>query len=544
MVAAALPAYIRSNVMGVRMRPSILTVLFASMPLAAAGTPLIDAVKRQDAAAVNALLDRGEAVDAAEADGTTALHWAAQRDDPKSVELLLEAGAAASAANRFGVTPLELAALNGNGAVVDRLLSAGADPNARSREGQTPLMSAALNGQAAAVDALLEHGADVHAAETYRGQTALMLAAGEGNVEAMRALIAAGASVGAQSKSGFTPLLFAVRNAQLEAVHLLLEHGANSNDLAQDGTSALNVAVLNAFYEVASVLLDHGADPNLPDARASPLHTIAWLRKPGATDRAGGTGELATSAPRPTGKVTSLELAQKLLDRGADPNVRVDWQEIKFEPLGGTARNPPALFLGRHLLTYNGATAFYVAAKNGDHEYMRLLADGGADPSITNRFGVTPLMVAAGLDTWEGETPGPHTGLPEAERLKAVALAIELGNDINAVADFGDFRMTGEPEYTLLYYPHNLRELQELGAGDPRWSGSTALHGSIISNQPSIVQYLVDHGADLDAKTETGWTALMMTRGVFLANTGRVFPAAEAILLKALAQRDTRAAAN
>ena len=527
------------------MRRSIaVTVLFACAPLAAAGTPLIDAVKRQDGAAVNALLDRGEAVGAAEADGTTALHWAAERDDLAMVTRLLEAGAAATAANRFGVTPLELAANNGNGEIVERLLAAGADANARSREGQTSLMSAALNGRESAVAALLAHGADVDAAESYRGQTALMLAAGEGNVEAMRLLIAGGASVGAQSKSGFTPLLFAVRNAQLDAVRLLLEHGANANDLAPDGTTALNVAIVNAFYEVASVLLTHGADPNRPDARASPLHTIAWLRKPGATDRAGGTGELATGAPRPTGKVTSLELAKQLLDRGADPNVRVDWDEIKFEPLGGTTRNPPGLYLGRHLLTYNGATAFYVAAKNGDHEYMRLLAEHGADPTTANRFGVTPLMVAAGLDTWEGETPGPHTGVSEAERLEAVKLAVELGNDVNAVADFGDFKMVGEPGYTLLYYPHNLRELQELGVGDPRWSGSTALHGSIISNQPSIVQYLVDHGANIDAKTETGWTALMMTRGVFLANTGRLFPAAEAILLKAAAQRDPRAAAN
>ena len=525
-------------------RSIVVTVLFACVPLAAAGAPLIDAVKRQDAAAVNALLDRGATVNETEADGTTALHWAAERDDLKTVGLLLDAGATATAANRFGVTPLELAANNGNGEIVERLLAAGADPNARSREGQTPLMSAALNGQAAAVAALLKHGADVHAAESYRGQTALMLAAGEGNVEAMTLLLEAGASVGAKSKSGFTPLLFAVRNAQLDAVNLLLERGADANDLAPDGTTALNVAIVNAFYEVASVLLTHGANPNLPDARASPLHTIAWLRKPGATDRAGGTGELATSAPRPTGKVTSLELARQLLDRGADPNVRVAWDEIKFEPLGGTTRNPPGLFLGRHLLTYNGATAFYVAAKNGDHEYMRLLAEHGADPKMPNRFGVTPLMVAGGLDTWEGGTPGPHTGVPEAERLEAVQLAIELGNDVNAVADFGDFKMVGEPEYTLLYYPHNLRELQELGTGDPRWSGSTALHGSIISNQASIVQYLVDHGANIDAKTETGWTALMMTRGVFLANTGRLFPAAEAILEKALAQRGAQAAAN
>jgi ankyrin repeat protein len=130
--------------------------------------------------------------------------------------------------------------------------------------------------------------------------------------------------------------------------------------------------------------------------------------------------------------------------------------------------------------------------------------------------------------------------MPEAERLEAVKTAIELGNDINAVARFGDLKMTGEPEYTLLYYPHNLKELQDLGMGDPRWSGSTALHGSIIANQPSITQYLVDHGANIDAKTDTGWTPLMMTRGVFLANTGRVFPATEAILTKAAAERSSR----
>jgi ankyrin repeat protein len=452
----------------------------------------------------------------------------------------LDAGAAATAANRFNVTPLELAANNGNAAAIERLLRAGADANAQSRQGQTPLMSAALGGNVAAVEALLAHGAAVDTAETWRGQTALMLAAGEGNVEVARTLIAAGANVTAKSKSGFTPLLFAVRNAEIETMRLLLDRGANPNDLApEDATSALNVAIVNAFYEAASVLLDYGADPNLPDARASPLHTIAWLRKPGSTGDA-GVGELPTAAPRPTGNVTSLELAQKLLDHGANPNVRVDWEEMKFDTVGGITRNPPGLTLGRHLLTYNGATAFYLAAKNGDAEYMRLLAENGADPSITNRFGVTPLMIAAGLDTWEGETPGPFTGVSEEERLEAVKVALELGNDINAVADFGDYSMIGDPEYTLLYYPHNIEALLELGTGDPRWSGSTALHGAIISNQPSIVQYLVDQGATLDAKTDTGWTPLMMARGVFLTNTGREFPAAEAILVKALAERDTQ----
>ncbi len=506
---------------------------------AADPSALIQAVKRHDRTAVNALLDQRADVNAVEGDGSTALHWAAEADDVAMIDLLLEAGATPTAPNRFNVTPLELASNNGNAAAIERLVKAGADPNAFSREGQTPLMTAARNGRVAAVEALLAHGAKVDAVESWRGQTALMWAAGEGHADVVRALIAAGANVNAKSKSGFTPLLFAVRNAQIEALRVLLDHGANVNDVTSDGTSALNVAIVNAFYEAASVLLDHGADPNLPDARASPLHTIAWLRKPGSTGDA-GVGDLPPAAPLPTGNVTSIDLVKKLLAHGANPNVRIDWEEMKFDTVGGTTRNPPGLVLGRHLLTYNGATAFYVAAKNGDAELMRVLAAGGADPSITNRFGITPLMVAAGIDTWEGETPGPFTGVSEAERLEAVKAAVELGNDVNAVADFGDFKMTGDPSYTLLYYPHNIGDLLELGTGDPRWSGSTALHGAIISNQPSIVQYLVDSGAKLDAKTETGWTPLMMARGVFLTNTGREFPAAEAILVKALAERDAK----
>ena len=57
--------------------------------------------------------------------------------------------------------------------------------------------------------------------------------------------------------------------------------------------------------------------------------------------------------------------------------------------------------------------------------------------------GITPLMVAAGLDYWEGESPGPFTGVSEAERVEAVKLALELGNDVNAHAVFGDYRDDG-----------------------------------------------------------------------------------------------------
>lgn len=514
----------------------VLAVAVAAGGAVAQERPLIAAAQYGDIDSVTALISQGNDVNERLADGSTALHFAAQQGNAVVAEALIAGGADVDATTRYGVTPLALAAGNGDAAVARLLLENGADVDLPSRENQTPLMGAALNGRPEAVGLLLEHGADVDAADAWRGQTALMWAAAEGNTRALRLLLDAGADIAAASQSGFTALLIAARNAHVEGLRVLLEHGADPNDLLQDGTSALNVAIVNANYEAAALLLEHGADPNLPDARGSPLHTIAWLREPGSTGDA-GVGSLPPTAAQRTGSVTSLELAQQLIDAGADPDVRIDWPEIRFDTIGGTTRNPPGLVLGRHLLSYNGATPFYVAAKNGDAPYMRLLADNGADPLMPTRYGITPLMVAAGLDTWEGETPGPFTGVSEAERLEAVKLAVELGNDVNAVADFGDFVMTGDPEYTLLYYPHNIGELLDLGVGDPRWDESTPLHGAIIANQPSIVRYLIDQGARLDARTATGWTPLMMSRGVFLTNTGREFPIVEEMLLTAMREQ-------
>jgi ankyrin repeat protein len=475
-------------------------------------------------------------LNAAEPDGSTALHEASQSDNLEIADLLIAAGADVKAASRYNITPLSLACGNGSAAVIERLLKAGADPDGTSEEGQTALMTASLTGKVDAVKALLTHGAKVNIQEPVKGQSALMWAASEGNTAALGLLIEFGANVKATSKSGFTPLLFAVRGGHKDTVEALLTHGANVNDVAPDGTSALNMAVVNAYFEVASALLDRGANPNAPDARGSALHTLTWLRKPGS-DGGNGLGTRSFGPPLPTGNMTALELAKALLEHGANPNARIDYQERPFNKEGGVCRNPPLIRLGRHYLTFSGATPFYLAARNGDAPYMRLLAEHGADPKMPTVLGVTPLIAAAGLDYWEGESAGPYTGVTEAERLDAVKLAIELGNDINAAADFGDYRMEGDPEYMLLYYPLNMSELAAKVPGDPRWSGSTALHGAVVSGQPSIVQYLVDHGARLEARTKSGWTPLMMAGGVFFANAKKEFPAAAAILKKAMAEK-------
>jgi ankyrin repeat protein len=432
---------------------------------------LIEAVKAGDAAGVSALLrQRPDEVGIAERDGTTALHWAAHRNDAPMVELLLRAGADVRASNRYGVTPLSLACENGSAEIVERLVKAGADPNVALRDGETALMTAARTGNAAAMKALLAGGADVNAREARRGQSALMWAANENNSAAVRALVTAGADVHARSSRGFTPLMFAVRAGHIDSSRALLDAGATLSDTLPDGTSLLVLAVTNAHFELAALLAERGADVNADAQGWTALHQLVWTRRPNAT--------LADPPPVATGALSSLELAEKLLALGADPNARMK----KERNLGLADRT--------HFNRID-ATPFLLAAQTADVPMMRLLAGRGADPTLTNADGTTTLMAASGVGIWVvGENPGTND-----EALEAVKLALELGGDVNAVNAFG----------------------------------YTALHGAAHRGAPAIVELLVGKGARLDvALTRTGggalgwkegWTPLRIAEGVFYSNT-------------------------
>jgi len=294
------------------------------------------------------------------------------------------------------------------------------------------------------------------------------------------------------------------------------------------------MAIINGYFDVAAMLLDNGADPNQSDPRGSALHSTIWMRRPGAPWEAAALAEDPEGPPKQSGNVTAIELAKKLLDKGADVNKRYELKEQRFSKSLGATRNPPGINLGRHFLSFNGTTPYYNAARNGDAPMMRLLLQYGADPKIPNAHGVTPLMVAVCLDYYEGETPGPYTGVPEAERLEAVKLALEKGGDINAKTNLGEYPMIGSPEFTLKTYPTNMDSLLDLGVGDPRFNGMTAMHGAVLSHQMSIVQYMIDHGAKLDATNQLGWTPLMITKGIFLANAYKEFPEEAKMIREAL----------
>jgi ankyrin repeat protein len=493
----------------------------AALQAQAGWAPLVDAIRRGDRAAVRQLVERQANVNPAEPDGTTPLHWAARQQDVDSAALLLRSGANAAAANRYGMTALTIACISGNTSMIELLLEAGADANTALPEGETVLMTSARVGVPGAVKMLLERGAKVNAIEAWHGQTALMWAAGQGHTTVAEELIRHGAEINARSKGGLTPLLFAVRGDHLDAVRALLAAGANVNDAAQDGTSALTLAIVNAHYEMAGVLLEKGANPNAPDLRGSALHALTFMRNPG----------YAANPPRvQTGHVDSLSLAKALLERGANPNARIAWKEIKFDRDNGTVRQPSNISTGRAYASYVGATPFYLASKGGDLALMKLLVERGADPLIPTVQNITPLMAAAGFGFWDGESPGPESGVPESQALEAVKLTLELGNDVNAVTDYGATPIVGDGAILLHRHPLNLGEFGEDALGDMRWGGSTALHGAALRGADSIVKFLVDHGARLDAKNKLGWTPLMVAQGVFVANTEKAWPSTIALL--------------
>src|ERR1700730_10279102 len=112
---------------------SLLSV--ASFAAPSSDLRLVEAVKKRDKEAIRSLLRQHVDVNTAQADGATALAWAAHWDDMETADLLIRGGANANAANDYGVTPLSLACSNGNAAMVGKLLKAGANPNAALSSG-------------------------------------------------------------------------------------------------------------------------------------------------------------------------------------------------------------------------------------------------------------------------------------------------------------------------------------------------------------------------------------------------------------------------
>jgi ankyrin repeat protein len=469
-------------------------VLFASVNASAATSRLIDAIKAGDRTAARALVAQRVDVNEAEADGTTALHWAVRGDDLELVRLLIDAGANVRTANRYGVLPIRLAAMNGNADMVETLLRAGADPNSATPEGETVLQTAARAGSVDTVKLLAAGGADVNAREGWLGETALMWAAAENHPAVVRTLVELGADVNARSAltdtpklqfprsggpnipfpvGGWTALMHAARQGSLDAARALADAGADLNVQDPDGTTALVYAIINAHYDLAAVLVEKGATPNIADSAGMAalyatvnMSMLQWVQ--------------GWPHPIQTDKLDASDLVTVLLDHGADPNQSLTGQPLRrhhFAQDGGT--------LGA------GATPLMRAVRTGDVVVARILLERGADPFIRQPNGNTSLMMATGGSGFlSGE--GPRVRVPTEEGLiECARLLLDRGVDINAFNN----------------------------------TGATALHNAVGRGTKKVVKFLVERSARLDLQNKAGRTPLA------LAVAGRRVPGEDVVIV-------------
>ena len=450
---------------------------------AQAEIPLVDAAQAADRAAVLELIGQGADVNAAEADGTTALHWAVYHNDADLVGRLLDAGARADAANAYGTTPLLQAADHGNPEIFGRLLAAGADPNVANDGGQPLLMLLARTSHVEAARLLLAHGADPNAAEPARNQTALMWAAAARQGPMVRALVESAADVDARSRvidrprmvssepraqyqapGGVTPLLYAAREGCLECARTLVEAGADIDLDDPEGITPLIMAVWNTHFDTAAYLVEAGADVNKWDYWG---RTPLYLAVDFNTIPHGGRSD------RPSlDSTTSREMIGLLLEAGAYPNL-----QLKVLP---PFRNVGADRGVDGMLT-TGATALLRAAKALDAPAIELLLRYGADPNIPNLAGTTPTMAAAGLDSTDADTRGwYHTSDVQDRSIASLRLLLEAGGEPNA-------------------------------SGGRR--GQTPLHGAAFWGWNDVVRYLARQGAEINATDPRGMTPLDAAMG-------------------------------
>ena len=458
-------------------RVFVVFVLFVNIvvPVPAAGkSDVADAAARGDKAAVKVLIAQKADVNAPQADGATALHWAAFRSDKELADMLIRAGADPKAANREGSTPLWLASVNGDAGMIEALLAAGADPNEKLPLGRTPLMTASRTGNIAAMKVLVDHGADVNARETLRGTTPLMWAADEAHAAAVKFLIDRGADIAAQSspaQRGRGPALGKANDPRKAvAAQGAARAAGNALDLGQIRAATGEAPAGRTGRGGAAA--GRGAGPgrgggtptgaagdDQPDDAAAAA--VGFARRNPAPNDGGALTALVYAT-----RSNDLESVKVLLEAGADIN-----------QVSGYGWSP-----------------LLVATQNRYYKLGAYLLDHGADPNLPNKGGWTPLYLATDNRNIENGDYPVRKG--DMDHLEYITLLLDKGANVNA-------RVKDSTETRTVFTNQWLDE-----------NGATAFFRASQSGDTALMKLLLARGADPKIATVLGVTALHVAAGI------------------------------
>ena len=316
-------------------------------PVTDSESPLIEAVRRGDARAIETLLEQGVEIDepagtivlwvrngaANQMSGATALLVAINRSKTDIARLLLDRGADPSpvAKGPFleGTTPLIIAAMRDDLGMVENLLSRGADPSRPDARAMTALGWAVENGNAEISKALLQAGSPVDTGYAMNAASPIAVASALGHTEIIELLIQSGADLSKGNMQGQSPLQLALHWEHTDAALALLRGGAKPDERDSTGATALIYAARLPDGILLEAMLAAGADPNsqtnngntplIEAAAEGNASALGILISAGATvDAKGARGNTALQWASAKDHV---DVAKLLLEAGADPSV-------------------------------------------------------------------------------------------------------------------------------------------------------------------------------------------------------------------------------
>lgn len=344
-------------------------------------TPFLLACRHGSKEAVEAFLYERITVLTADQDGNTCLHLAAARPEDDIAKFLLtgEAARLVNAVNLRGESPLHGAVKMGHKNLIHAMIDVGAVVNLRDNSGVTPLYEAVHTGNKKTAETLILSGADVSKSS---GQSPLLTAIRRRDIAMVTLLLDYNADPNQQNTSGISPLMEAAQSGNEKIIELLLERGANAALTDESGGNALHYAGAGITSTAIMRLVRGGADINAHDSLGrtplisrlseyntgdSALEMLKAGADPELPDRQGRTPVLLAVLYR------KINLLEELLKKKASPNVADKDM---------------------------GRTPLHYAALSGMEEEVDMLLAAGAEVSIKDSGGRTPLHCVIQLYGW------------------------------------------------------------------------------------------------------------------------------------------------
>jgi len=435
-----------------------------------------------------------------------------------SSSILAGAALAADTVNQSNV-PLVTAAKAGDRAAVRSLLNGIPEKVIAGPEGTAALVWATSRNDLEVTDMLLRAGANVKGANEF-GATPLYAAAAEAGLPMAQKLLAAGADANAGLLSGETPLMQAARRGNVEVVRALLAAKADPNAKEKNGgQNALMWALSQRHAAVAEELIRGGADVNAGSksdftpmmfaAQQGDVDSIRILLKAGAKlngFEAGTVTPLIIASAM--NHVAAVDL---LLDNGADPNT-VDWRSysalllvVRDSHYGlDLARKDKVLAIVKSLLAH------------GANPNIRLKQPKAITANDVSLDGATPILLAAEVNNTEVVKAlldaGADPRITTEQGMTPLIMAAGGGTDIQRE------RVPEEQARAI----QTVKLLAEHGVditavGQYGW---TALHAASYQGLKDVIQYLVSKGADVNEMDSFGQTPLSIALAVLVQDIG------------------------